>query len=144
MATAKNLSIGQAAEGSKAEFSPMAFAAPVTTYQGITAAGNVPVVAILAGAGTVGSVTAQNGYDQAGNFVLTAGTATITGGSLASVTFGQPLTAPPSSVIVTAGYTSGTVSLAVGAVSVTKTGFVIQGGAPASAAAYLISYQVIR
>ena len=45
---------------------------------------------------------------------------------------------------VTAGYTAGTVSFAVGAVSVTKTGFVIQGPTPVSGAAYLLSYQVIK
>jgi hypothetical protein len=60
------------------------------------------------------------------------------------VTFASQLTAQPSAVVVTAGYTTGTVSLGVGAVSVTKSGFVVQGGVPSSAAAYLISYQVIR
>jgi len=144
MATAKNLTPGQAVIGSKVEWAPESFAQTVTTYGGIAAAGNVPTVAILAGAGTVGSITAQNGYDQAGNFVLNAGTATIVGGSLCSVTFGQPLTATPSAVVVGAGYTAGTVSFAVGAVSVSKTGFVVQGGAPTSGAAYLISYQVIK
>lgn len=144
MATAKNLTPGQAVIGQKVEPAPESFAQTITTYGGIAAAGNVPTVAILAGAGTVGSITAQNGYDQAGNFVLTAGTATINGGSLCSVTFGQPLTATPSAVIVNAGYTAGTFSLGVGAVSVSKTGFVVQGGAPTSGAAYLISYQVIR
>jgi hypothetical protein len=144
MATAKNLAVGQVVVGSKVEWAPESFAQTITTYAGIAAAGNVPTVAILAGAGTVGSITSQNGYDQAGNFILTAGTASINGGSLCSVTFGQPLTATPSAVIVNAGYTAGTLGLAVGAVSVSKSGFVIQGPAPASGAAYLMSYQVIR
>ena len=104
----------------------------------------MPTVAILGGAGTVGSITAQGGYDMAGSFVLNAGTASINGGSLASVTFGQPLSIAPAAVIVDAGYTAGTFGLAVGAVSVTKSGFVVQGPAPVSAAAYLISYMVIR
>ena len=80
----------------------------------------------------------------AGNFILTAGTASIFGGSLCSVTFGQPLTAAPVAVQVNAGFTSGTLSFGVGAVSLSKTGFVIQGAVASSGAAYLISYTVIK
>ena len=135
---------GQAVVGKKVVDVAEIHTVKLTTTDGLAAGGNVPTVAILAGAGTVGSITGQAGYDQAGSFILTAGTATINGGSLASVTFGQPLSAAPVSVVVNAGYTAGTFSLGVGAVSVSKTGFVVQGGAPTSGAAYLISYQVIR
>jgi hypothetical protein len=135
---------GQNFEGAKVETAQQIFGKKVITTGGLAAGGNVPTIAILSGAGTVGTITQQNGYDQAGNFILTAGSASIFGGSLASVTFGSPLSATPVAVNVSAGYTSGTTSLAVGAVSVSKTGFVIQGGAPASAAAYLMSYQVIK
>lgn len=135
---------GQAFIGSKVSADPQVFAARATFAAGIAAGGNVPTLAILGGAGTVGSITAQNGYDMAGNFVLTAGTASINGGSLCSVTFGQPLTSTPVAVHVNAGYTAGTFSLGVGAVSVSKTGFVIQGAAPVSGAAYLMSYLVIK
>ena len=137
-------SAGQAFIGSDLKTDQQIFAQRIIAAGGIAAGGNVPTVALLPGAGTVGTVTQQNGYDMAGNFILTAGTASINGGSLCSVTFGQPFSVAPSSVIVTAGYTTGTVSLGVGAVSVSKTGFVVQGAAPGSAAAYLISYQVIR
>ena len=131
-------------QGKRVQASPEIFGNKITTTAGIAAGGYPPTVAILAGAGTVGSITSQVGYDQAGSFILTAGTASINGGSLASVTFGQPLAVAPVSVTVNAGYTAGTFSLGVGAVSVSKTGFVVQGGAPASGAAYLISYQVIK
>lgn len=135
---------GQNYQGKQVETPPVIFAKKITTCSGVAMGGNVPTVAILAGAGTVGSITSQNGYDDAGNFILNAGTASILGGSLCSVTFGSTFSSTPSSVIVTAGYTAGTTSLGVGAVSVSKTGFVVQGSAPGSAAAYLISYQVIR
>ena len=135
---------GQNFQGKRVQASPEIFGNKITTTAGIAAGGYPPTVAILAGAGTVGSITSQVGYDQAGSFILTAGTASINGGSLASVTFGQPLSIAPSAVIVDAGYTAGTFGLAVGAVSVTKSGFVVQGPAPVSAAAYLISYMVIR
>lgn len=135
---------GQNYQGKVVETAPVVYGKKVTACGGIAVGGNVPTVAILSGAGTVGSITQQNGYDDAGNFILTAGSATIYGGSLCSVTFGSPFSSTPSAVVVNAGYTTGTVSLGVGAVSVSKTGFVVQGGAPGSAAAYLISYQVIR
>ena len=135
---------GQLFLGKKLEPNPVIHAHKATFADGIAAGGNVPTVALLSGAGTVGTVTQQNGYDMAGNFILTAGTASILGGSLCSVTFGSPQTQAPASVIVNAGYTSGTISLGVGAVSLSKTGFVIAGAAPASGAAYLMSYQVIR
>ena len=135
---------GQNFQGSKVWGDPQVFSRPVVAAGGVAAGGNVPTLAILPGAGTVGSITQQNGYDMAGNFILTAGTASIAGGSLCSVTFGQPLDTAPVAVQVTAGYTTGTVSLGVGAVSLAKTGFVVQGAAPASGAAYLMSYFVVR
>ena len=135
---------GQNFQGKQVEDAPVVYGQKITTTDGIAAGGYAPTVAILAGAGTVGSITGQGGYDQAGSFILTAGTASINGGSLASVTFGKPLAVAPLAVNVNAGYTAGTFSLGVGAVSVSKTGFVVQGGAPQSGAAYLISYQVIK
>ena len=135
---------GQNYQGKQVETAPVVYSKKVTACGGFAVGGNVPTVAILSGAGTVGSITQQNGYDDAGNFILNAGTASIAGGSLCSVTFGSPFASTPSAVVVNAGYTAGTFSLGVGAVSVAKTGFVVQGAAPASGAAYLISYQVIR
>ncbi len=120
------------------------FAKPAVLAGGLAAGGNIPTVSILSGAGTVGSITQVNGYDMAGNFILTSGSASIFGGSLAAVTFGQPLDVAPVSVVVDAGITSGTVSFSVGPVSISKTGFVVQGPAPVSATAYLISYFVVK
>lgn len=143
-ATPFTVTQGQLYPGSDLKLNQQVYGGKIIAAGGLAAGGNVPTVAILGGAGTVGSITAQGGYDMAGSFVLNAGTASINGGSLASVTFGQPLSIAPAAVIVDAGYTAGTFGLAVGAVSVSKTGFVVQGPAPVSAAAYLISYMVIR
>lgn len=135
---------GQALLGSRVEPDPLVTTRKHTATGGLAVGGNVPTIAILSGAGTVGAISAATGYDQAGQFTLTAGTASIFGGSLASVTFGQPLAASPAAVIVDAAITSGTVSFSIGAVSVSKTGFVIQGGAPTSGQAYVINYMVLQ
>jgi len=137
---------GQDYVGSKVNAAPQVFTQQVTTQQGIRAGGYQPKVAALAAAGSLAAISAQVGYDQAGSFVLTAGT-TPTGGSIATVTFGQPLSAAPSSVNVTCGdqTNAATTSLVVGAVSVTKSGFTVYSGTAATLNhAYLISYQVFR
>lgn len=133
---------GQAILGSDNRQQPQVLGR-VTACKGLVVGGNVPTVAILAGAGTVGSISNVTGWDQAASFTLTAGTASLNGGSLASVTFGQPLQASPAAVIVQAGLTSGTISFGVAPVSVSKTGFVVQGGAPVSGQAYVINYMVL-
>lgn len=133
---------GQALLGSDNRQQPQVLGR-TTACRGLVIGGNVPTVAILSGAGTVGAISAVTGYDQAASFTLTAGTASLFGGSLASVTFGQPLNAAPAAVIVQAGITAGTISFAVAPVSVSKTGFVVQGGAPVSGQAYVINYMVL-
>jgi len=143
-ATSYTYTPGSNLPGVKVTAAPSLFAQRVTLTGGLAAGGYVPTVAILAGAGTVGSISGQAGYDMAGNFVLTAGTAALNGGSLASVTFGQQLDVAPVAVQVNAAYTTGSTGLAVGAASLTKSGFTVTGPAPASGAAYLISYLVIR
>lgn len=135
---------GQLVPQSKVFPDPVVFAAKAVALGGLGVGGNCPTVTILPGAGTVGAISAVTGWDQAGQFTLTAGTASLAGGSLASVTFGSPLSSSPAAVVVTAGLTSGTVSFTVGAVSVSKTGFVVQGGAPVSGQAYVINYMVLR
>lgn len=115
------------------------------TFQAIAGTGPAPSVAVGAGAGTGASVASRVGHDLGGSFVLNAGT-TPAGGVLATVTFGTTLAAAPVSVVVTAGNTTGaaTTDISVGAISLTTTGFTIQGSAPAaSPATYLISYQVV-
>ena len=94
---------GQNFQGDKVFGNPVIAAKHIVAGTGLAVGGNVPTIAILSGAGTVGSITQQNGYDTAGNFILNAGTASIYGGSLASVTFGTPLDVTPSSVICSAG-----------------------------------------
>jgi hypothetical protein len=138
--------VGQAYIGQHLENAPWVFASSMTTLAGIAAGGSTPKITALApGAGTGASITSQVGYDQAGSFILTAGTGP-TGGSAISVAFGTPLGAAPSSVQVTAGNSSagGVASITVGAISATKSGFTIFASAGTLSAAYVISYQVIR
>lgn len=120
------------------------FANPVIAAGGIMAAGNVPVVTITPGSGTVASLISQAGYDMAGNFVYAAGTASIFGGTLASVVFGQPLDVAPVSVVVDAAYNTGTIALGVGAINLAKTGFAISGQAPSSGGTITVNWVVFR
>ena len=131
---------GQAFLGSDAHYAPQIFGAPVTVAGGLNAGGQVPAVAVLAGAGTGGSVSGVYGYDQACTFTLTGG-ATSAGGSLCSVTFGAPLASAPVSVVVSAADTAGAV--AVGAVSITRTGFTVAGGTVASGTDYTVCFRVV-
>lgn len=138
---------GQAAIGSDVSASnrPMIFAGKTTVTGGLRVGGNIPTVAILAGMGTgvTLAVTNVTGYDQAASFNLVAGGGALNGGSLASVTFGQPLAAAPAAVVVTAAQPAGTFSFAVGAISITKTGFVIGGTGPQLGGTYTVNYWVI-
>lgn len=137
---------GQDYVGSKVNTAPQVFTQAVQTQAGITAGGLAPKITALAAAGSLAAVSAQVGYDQAGSFVLTAGT-TPTGGSICTVTFGRPLNAAPSSVLVACGdqTNAATTSINVSAISVTKTGFTVFAGSAATLAhTYLISYQVIK
>lgn len=122
------------------------FAKRVVAAGGLTAGGNIPTVAALAGSGTGASVSQVNGYDMAGNFTLTtAGTGSVAGGSLASVTFGQPLDVAPVAVYVSAGPPSGATGLPVAAVTLSKTGFTIQGTGPGTASSpYLFNWLVVK
>lgn len=113
--------------------------------QGLNGTGAAPTVTVGAGAGTGATVTGRVGWDVGGSFVLNAGT-TPAGGILATVTFGTPLPTAPVSVVVSAGNSTAaaTSDISVGAISLSTTGFTIQGSAPAaSPATYVISYQVV-
>jgi hypothetical protein len=145
MASSKTYTPGANYQGSKIEALPVQFAySPVMLGGPITAGGYVPTVALAAGAGTVGSVTGQAGYDMAGSFNLVMGTAALTGGTIATLTFGQALAATPSAVIVTAAPNAGTVSYAVGVTAASKTGFSIFGSNPTSGGTYGVNYMVFR
>lgn len=137
---------GQVVVGSRVEAAPVVYGNTVTTDAGIVAGGGKPTVAALTPAGTAATITSQVGTDQAGSFVLTAGTfPTI--GSIVSVTFATPLPAAPASVIVNAANTtSGTASAVVMAAGIqSTTGFTIYDSAAlVLASTYLISYQVFR
>lgn len=137
---------GQSFVGSQVFGAKGIFAKKVITTDGLAAGGAVPTVAALTAAGTGGAISAQAGYDQAGSFVLTAGTSPAAG-SVASVTFGEALSAAPVSVVVTSGNQSagGAAGISAGVVSVSKTGFtVFANTAGTLSGAYLINYQVIR
>lgn len=135
---------GQEFPATRVQAAPFITSSKYIAAGGLAMGGNIPTIAILSGAGTVGSITNVSGYDQACTFNLLAGTASIFGGSLVSVTFGQPLAASPIAVVVDAAYPSGTVSFGCGAVSISKTGFVIAGGAPNSGQTVTVSYFVVR
>ena len=121
---------GQNVAGAEAVGSPVVFGGLITPTQGIQAGGGQPTLTALTAAGLAATVTAQVGTDQAGSFLLTAGTASTAGGSQVSVTFATPLPSAPASVNVTYANTSGTTQLAAGALSLTTTGFVIASAAP--------------
>lgn len=135
---------GQAWIGSHVNSDQQVFSQRAIFGGGIAAGGVIPTVTITPGSGTVASLTAQSGYDMAFSFTYTAGSASIFGGTLASVKYGQPLTAAPSAVIVNAAYTSGTVGLNAGAAQVTAAGFNICGGAPTSGGTITVNCVTVR
>ena len=135
---------GQVAVGAKVESAPLITTGKMTAAAGFAIGGNIPTVTIGAGAGTVGAISAVTGYDQAGSFTLTAGTANIQAGTLATVTFGQPLTVAPLAALVNMYAPAGTLGIAVGAFGLSKTGFSIGGQVPVSGAAYTVTWFVVR
>jgi hypothetical protein len=135
---------GQVIPGTEVVSSPLLVGGLLTPTSGIQAGGGQPTLTALTAAGLAAAVSAQVGTDQAGSFLLTAGTASTAGGSQVSVTFATPLPSAPAAVNVTYGNTSGTTQLAAGALSLTTTGFVIASAAPTASSAYLVCYQVIR
>ena len=145
MATSRTYTAGSNWQGYKVEQIPVAFTQPPVMLGGpIQAAGNVPSIALLAGAGSIGSVTGQAGYDMAGSFNLVSGTLASLGGQLATVTFGQPLAQAPSAVVVTAAPNAGTVAAAWAATGISKTGFTIFGGNPGATGTFSVNYVVFR
>lgn len=125
---------------------PVVHGGNLTTQAGIIAAGGTPSVSPLIPAGTGAAISAQVGTDQAGSFVLTAGTfPTI--GTLCSVVFATALPAAPASVNVTAANTtSGTAAaITVAATALSASGFsVVPSAALTLNSTYLMSYQVFR
>lgn len=138
------ISPGQAALGSKLEPAPFIASQRLTAAGGFAIGGGIPTVTIGAGAGTVGAISNVSGYDQSASFTLTAGTANIQGGTLATVAFGQPFDVAPTSVTVNMYNPSGTLGIAVGAFALAKTGFSIGGPAPVSGGTYSVNFQVVR
>ena len=137
---------GQNSQGAKAFPEGVVFGGAISTTQGIVAGGYKPSLTVQTAAGAGASVGSQVGTDQAGSFVLTAGSASTAGGSQVVLTFATPLPSTPVSVNVTAGNTtsSATTNVSAGAISVSKSGFTVYSSAPAANATYLISYQVFR
>lgn len=135
---------GQLFQGAKVFAAPEINSGRATFAGGFQIGGNTPTVTIQSGAGTVGAISLVNGYDQACNFRLVAGTAALNGGTLATVVFGTPFDVAPISVIATAVNAAGTIGLACGAASLATTGFSIVGNAPASGGTYAVNYFVVR
>ena len=137
---------GQVVVGAQVVADPVVYGNVVCTTQGIQAGGGVPTVTALTPAGLAAAVSSQVGTDQAGSFVLTAGTAANAGGTQLSVTFATPLPVAPASVNVNVADTTSaaTTTLAWGATGYSTTGFTIFGGATTASHTYLVSYQVYR
>jgi hypothetical protein len=136
---------GQAFLGADVHGAKQLFASKVVPCGGIAAAGNVPTIALTTNAGSSSTVTSQAGYDMAGSFVLTAGTAATAAGTIASVTFGNVFAATPPAVLVTAANTTAgaTTNIDIGALAVSKTGFSIYAaGSMLTSATYLVNYCV--
>lgn len=101
-----------------------------------------PVIAAGAGAGSSPTLGAQTGHDLGGSQLLTLGS-TPAAGALVTVTFGTALAAAPAAVVVTGWDTTSGVGVAVGATSISKTGFTISGPAGTAAHVLLLTYVVI-
>jgi hypothetical protein len=99
--------------------------------------------ALIAGTGaTVGAVT---GSDFGGRFAVTGGTGSTGGGTLATVSFGTPLGAVPSSVVVNASDNAGSNAISVGSNNLSTTGFAIVSGAAITLAhVYTVTYMTIQ
>jgi hypothetical protein len=135
---------GQMWLGSKVDGDQQVFSKPNIHAGGIMAAGATPTITITPGSGTVANLITQSGYDMAASFQFAAGTASIFGGTLATVTFGQPLDVAPVAVIVNGAYNSGTIALGVGAINLAKTGFGISGVAPTSGGTVTVNWFVVK
>ncbi len=104
-----------------------------------------PTVATGVGAGTAGGavIGTVTGSDFAANFTVTAGT-TPAVGTLATVTYGTPLGAFPSGVIVNVSDNAGT-ALTTGAGSLTANGFsIVTTQSPTLNHVYTVNYLVIQ
>jgi hypothetical protein len=145
MASSRTYVPGSNLQGYKVEAIPVAFAqSPIMMGGPITAAGYVPTITLLAGAGSIASIACQAGYDMAGSFNLVSGTLTSLGGQMATVTFGQALASAPSAVVVTAAPQTGTVGVAWAATGISKTGFSIFGPNPGATGTFAVNYVVFR
>jgi hypothetical protein len=138
---------GQVFIGKEVLGAPVVTARKLTTAGGIAAGGNVPAITLTSNAGSSATVTSQVGYDQAGSFVLTAGTTATVGGTIATVVFGDALSAAPVAVLMSAANTTAaaTTNLDIGALAITSKGFSIYAaGSALTSATYLVSYNVWR
>ncbi len=137
---------GQAWLGDKVTAVPEINSQRLTAAGGFAIGGNIPTVALASGSGTGAAAAIRNvsGYDQAASFTLVAGVGAIQGGTLATVTFGQPFDVAPISATVNMYAPTGTVGLPVGAFALSATGFSIGGQAPVSGGTYSVNYFVVR
>lgn len=138
---------GQSFVGKEVLGAPVITAKKLTTAGGIAAGGNTPTITLTSNAGLASTVTSQNGYDQGGNFVYTAGTNATVAGTIITVVFGEALSATPVSVVVSSANTTAgaTTNLDVGALAMSKTGFSIYAaGSAITSDTYLVQYSVLK
>lgn len=138
---------GQDYVGSKVNAVPEIFTQDSFFQRTPHAGGLTPTVALWStNAGTAAaSVTTVTGFDQAGHFTVTAGSAP-SAGTVCTLVFGRPLTATPSSVLVNSADTTAgaTTNPTFGVLAVSKTGFAVYGPALTATHTYLMNYQVIQ
>lgn len=138
---------GNLLTGQDLRTTPTTMTGKLTLTGGLASGGNVPTVTALAlNGGTGSAISSQLGYDMAGSFVLTGGTS-MAAGTIATVTFGSPLAAAPSAVLVSSANTKAAAAagISAGAVAVTANGFsVFAATAGTIGGTYLISYMVVR
>jgi hypothetical protein len=110
------------------------------TGHSLNGSGDIPVIAGV----THVVASAAVGHDMGGSFVLTSD-ATSASGTIATVTFGDPLPAAPVSVLVQVDNTTDGAHVAtIFVASISATGFTIKDSTTLTASkAFLVSYQVI-
>lgn len=102
-----------------------------------------PKVAKTAAAGTSATATVS-GVDESGVVTLTAGSASLSTGAVATITFATPYSVAPDAVIISDGGGTGALGDVKASATVTKTAVTIAFGVAATASdVYKIHYVVV-
>lgn len=139
--------LGQFVPGTELKEAPVVFDSSATFNRGIKAGtgfGTPSTSVVLANAGSNATINLLRGTDFAGTLQLTAGTAGISAGTQATLTFASQLASAPSSVVVDLVDNAGGAPLSVGAGSISASGFSILTAATTASHVYTITYVVVQ